>query len=287
MSSIANADPYGDRPLVQPELVDLNQINSAFYFSLALTPKTLPDTLIVAGDIGALTELNLWHSLAEAWRWPVELASSERTYKLLGSMIAPVDTALARLHQSSVLGVGYGMHIGSREQLWLEKALSSEDFEVAYVTAEIIPLFLHNTALLQSRNIIPVWSVAECISLLKKLHVTVRSQPGRGLYNVAALLGAMPLQSDMICLYDAERIYMFVRSTGKMLHIPRDARLERSALRTILSSMLMLICNSNRRSGSLEDCARATLQLMASIRASQSADDIARECRVNIERWAA
>lgn len=286
MSSIRKSISSASHNSIQPELVDVELTDQNFFFNLSLTPKTLPDTLLVAGDAGALLELNLWHELATHWHWPMRYASSERTHDLLGSMIVPLHAAQTFIASNAVLGMGYGIHIGSREQLWLEAVLRSQDYSQAYVTAELIPLFVHNPALLQIQGITPVWSVAECIGFLKKLHIHVKAQPGHGLYTVAALIEAMPFASDMVVLYDAERVYVYVRESGKMLHVPRDAAVDRPVFRTILSHFLMAVCSNDRRSGSLEDCARAALQLVASVRSGQSAAEIVREAKTNVDHWA-
>lgn len=268
---------------VSAELIDPSRPDQAYFFSLNLSPQSLPKLLVGAGDPGSLGELNMWHELTGAWRWPVSLCSTERVTKLVpGGSVAALPQSFQSLLDYDVVAIGFGLHIGSKEQLMMEHALTQTSFPW-FVTAELLPLFIHNRALCNRESITPILSVSEYISLANKLRLPVHTQPGKGIYNVASLLQAMPFASPILCAYDAERVYIFLCDEKKLLHIPRDASMSRAQLRVWLASLIIMLVYNHRVRGGLDAHARAALCLVAQLRADMTTTEAVRDLRQYIE----
>ncbi|MCC7543133.1 hypothetical protein IT415_00245 [bacterium] len=273
--------------LPSAQLVDVAKPDHNFFFSLNLTPKTLPSLLVIAGDPGALAEINTWHTITQAWHWSAQYVSTDRTAHVLPTgVVTSIESAGPQILVSDVIVAGFGLHVGSQEQLWLERLLREVTTQV-YITAELLPLCVHDRGLFKKQNITPVCAVAEYISLANKLRLPVQVQPGRGIYNVAALLQAMPFTGEMLCAYDAERVYIYLRSQDLLLHVPRDAALTREMLRTYLTSILTAVSDNTRARGQILDQARASLYLASQIRADLTPDDAMKHLRQLIDAAAA
>ena len=274
---------YSTPESTSAELIDASKPDQKYFFSLNLSPQSLPKLLIGAGDPGSLGELNMWHELADAWRWPASLCSTERVTKLVpGGSVAALPQLFQSLLEHDVVAIGFGLHIGSTEQLVIEQALTQTSVPWL-VTAELLPLFIYNRALCNRESITPVFTVSEYISLANKLRLPVHTQPGKGIYNVASLLQAMPFTSPMLCAYDAERAYIFLRDENKLLHVPRDASMSRAQLRVWLASLIIMLAYNHRVRGDFDAHARAALCMMAQLRADMATTEAVRDIRQYIE----
>ncbi|TXG76161.1 hypothetical protein E6P97_04005 [Patescibacteria group bacterium] len=274
---------YSTPESVSAELIDASKPDQAYFFSLNLSPQSIPKLLIGAGDPGSLGELNMWHELIDAWRWPASLCSTERVTKIVpGGSVDTLSQSFQSLLAYDVLAIGFGLHIGSAEQLMIEQALRQTSMPW-FVTAELLPLFIHDRALCEHESLMPVLAVSEYISLANKLRLPVHTQPGKGIYNVASLLLAMPFASPVLCTYDAERAYIFLRDEKKLLHVPRDANMSRSQVRVWLTSVIALLTYNHRVRGGFGAHARAALCLLSQVRADMATAEAVRVMRQYIE----
>ena len=270
------------------ELVNAAELDSNYFFQLSLSPKYLPEIAVIAGDPGNLLELTDIHEFSQAWHWSMQFYSSQRTCQFVpASIVAPLISkksgkGLNSLAEATVGLVGYGIHIGSTEQVLLEGLLAETD-NLTCVTAECINLLVSVPKLRQKSQILPVFSVADYVSYVNKTHTPVKIAPQRGIHNVAALLAAAPLASRIKLAFDAERVYIYVTESNHMLHIVRDPKLSQQRVRTYLSLLTVGLLGHRRTLQDLTVVCRAILYLSQACVAGQPVQTVAVNVRDRAE----
>lgn|GEM_PF-5531900 len=270
------------------ELVDSTQPDSGYFFQLSLSPKYLPDIAVLAGDPGNLLELTAIHEFAEAWHWSMQFYSSQRTCRFVpASIVRPLINQKSGKGQPNLdldaAGlVGYGLHIGSSEQLLLESLLAQTD-HITCLTAELIPLLTATAALRQNQSLYPVFSVAEYVSLVNKTRTTVKIAPHRGVHNVASLLAAVPMAAAIRVAYDAERLYMYDAKSNHLMHISRDPKLSQKQMRMYVSVLIVALFGHRRAGCDQTQICRSLLYLSQACVADKPVQAVAASLRDRAE----
>ncbi|MEI7818833.1 MAG: hypothetical protein WCI47_01810 [bacterium] len=266
MSFKSNTDNTQSNESYRVELLDPNNLSKDIFFNLSLSPKNLPVLDIVAGDIGKLQQVQYLFEFMKTWHWPGNFFTTQRSVNFFppGSITSLVDKKSGVVKPDVFQGdcklLGFGIHLGSQEQMIIEGLMGFHS-EPTLITAELLPVLIQRPELRNMSHIIPLLAVADYIRLVNKLKHPVKLSSGRGIYNVAELLDAVPLSSELLLAYDNQRLYSYIRADKTLIHAPRNSEVSDDVIQANLALLTMAVRHNRHQTGSDLDVARAILFL--------------------------
>lgn len=238
-------------------------------FELALGPANRTSVALCGGSPRGFADISyiyeVWHSL----RIPVALITPPHMESYIPAGVPhavsslPVGPAQASeawrvLDSAGVVIVGSNMQLTSAQQVFFSKLLPTISVPTI-LTDEALPLWRIDRAIRGNPAIILLADVGR----LAKIASSPLPIAERGIFGVQEFMRELPVASDICIVYDAVRLYVYVRSSDALIHTPLIGLV--AQIKNLIISLLPTTLYARSRSVSLEDRARVMCALFAQI----------------------
>lgn len=267
------------------------QIDSGLLFSLAPAPQRWPRLMIIGGSPGTLMGLNWLLGVLADLGLKYDLFAPEATQKAVPWLDAqPLPEAgklyAGKLQQSltecQAIIAGLGLIVSSGTQIELEKILLNVD-QPTLMMDELMPIYKTSPQLLQLSHLMPFLSLNQLIKLLGISRVAVKLAPGRGIYNVGALLAALPTVAPLVITYDSERLYTYVSGSRQIIHTAIPDGMSVDQLRATVVAAHALTVWTDRGAHTATEVVELIHYLLAHVESGNQPAAVGRQLRTLLE----
>lgn len=238
-------------------------------FELALGPVNRTSVALCGGSPRGFADISyiyeVWHSL----RIPVAFITPPHMegyipagvpHAVSGLSVGPAQAneAWYVLDSAGLVIVGPNMQLTSAQQVFFSKLLPTTSVPTI-LTDEALSLWRIDRAIQGNPAIILLAEVGR----LARMTSSPLPISERGIFGVQEFMQGLPVASDICIVYDAVRLYLYIRSSDTLIHTPLIGSV--AQVKNLIISLLPTTLYARSRSVSLEDRARVMCALFAQI----------------------
>ncbi len=238
-------------------------------FELALGPVNRTSVALCGGSPRGFADISYIYEVWQSLRIPVAFITPPNMESYIPAGVPhavsglPVGSAQASeawrvLNSAGMVIVGPNMQLTSAQQVFFSKLLPTISVPTV-LTDEALPLWRIDRAI-QDNPVIVLFANTESVA-----KITTRSKPiiERGIFGVQEFMRDLPVASDICIVYDAVRLYVYIRSSDTLIHTPLIGSV--AQVKNLIVSLLPITLYVRSRSVSLEDRARVMCTLFVQI----------------------